>query len=330
MPIAGHLLVNRIYPRMSEHKSENEYLFEEAFDLIIRLQEKAGNRAVHNEIARWRARDANHEQIWLRAMRIHGMAGHAVQENKATATIKHTRQRRTFLIGGAALAAVTTGAVIAPQALLHLKADYVTATAQTKDVTLEDGTRVVLGPKTAIRTQMTAQVRHVDVLEGMAFFDVAKDVLRPFEASMDHLHVTAVGTAFDLAKDAGVLRVAVDHGQVQVRAADNIDTEMLSAGQWLSVTGQDGVDRGKTDASMIASWRHGMLVADNETIAAVVARIARWQSGRVMVANTALGNQRISGVYDLKQPLKAMQAVVQPLGGRVRQFSPWLTVISDA
>jgi transmembrane sensor len=315
---------------MSEKKSENEHLFEEAFDLVIRLQEKSGNHAIHNEIARWRARDAEHEKVWVRAMRIHGMAGHAIQEKKTTAIVKKKQHRRSFLMGGAALAAVATGAVVAPQALLHLRADYLTTTAQMRNVLLEDGTRVVLGPKTAIRTQMTQQLRHVDVLEGMAYFEVAKDVLRPFEASLGQLHVTALGTAFDLGQDTDNLRIAVTQGLVQVRADARIDAETLSAGQWLSVNGQRTIDRGRTDPGMIASWRNGMLIVENETIATVVSRISRWQSGRVMIADTALGNQRISGVYDLKQPLKAMQAVVQPLGARVRQFSPWLTVITEA
>jgi transmembrane sensor len=34
-------------------------------------------------------------------------------------------------------------------------------------------------------------------------------------------------------------------------------------------------------------------------------------------------------VFDLNQPIAALEAVVEPYGGKVRQISPWLTVISS-
>lgn len=315
---------------MSDKSSEKKQLFEEAFDLIIRLQGESGNQAVHNQIARWRARDAEHEQVWQRAIAIHGMAGHAVQKQHVFQPRKKQVTRRAFMAGGAALATVTVGSIVVPQALMYLRADYVTTTAEMRNVVLDDGTRVVLGPKSAMSSTMTPDMRSINVLEGMAYVDVARDVLRPFHATIGDLHVTALGTAFDLGYDAKTRRVAVDHGQVLVKTVQGSDAEIVSAGQWLSVQNGLPVERGVTNTSLVASWRSGMLVAENDTIAAVVARIGRWQPGRVVIAHAALANQRISGVYDLQQPLNALQALVQPLGGQVRQFSPWLTVISEA
>lgn len=315
---------------MSEHTSEKKQLFEEAFDLIIRLQGESGNQAVHNQIARWRARDAEHEQVWQRAIAIHGMAGHAMQQQHIARPRQKLVTRRAFMAGSAALATVTVGAIVAPQALLHLRADYVTTTAEMRDVVLDDGTRVVLGPRSAMSSTMTSEMRSINVLEGMAYVDVARDVLRPFHATIGDLHVTALGTAFDLGYDAKIRRVAVDHGQVLARVGQGTDAEMVSAGQWLSVQNGLPVERGVTNTSLVAPWRSGMLVAENDTVATVVARIGRWQPGRVVIANAALAGQRISGVYDLQHPFNALQALVQPLGGRVRQFSPWLTVIAEA
>lgn len=315
---------------MSEHTSEKKQLFEEAFDLIIRLQGESGNQAVHNQIARWRARDAEHEQVWQRAIAIHGMAGHAMQQQHIARPRQKLVTRRAFMAGSAALATVTVGAIVAPQALLHLRADYVTTTAEMRDVVLDDGTRVVLGPRSAMRSTMTPDMRSVDVLAGMAYVDVASDVLRPFHATIGDLHVTTAGTALDLSHDATSWRVAVDRGQVQTLAGYGSDVEVVSAGQWLSVQHGQSVERGVTTAGSIAPWRNGMLVAENDTVATVVARIGRWQPGRVVIANAALAGQRISGVYDLQHPFNALQALVQPLGGRVRQFSPWLTVIAEA
>ena len=88
------------------------------------------------------------------------------------------------------------------------------------------------------------------------------------------------------------------------------------------------MERGKRDASQIAAWRDGMIVAERETVSAVVAKIARWHRGRIMIAGPNFGSRRISGVFDLHDPVAALEAVVHPHGGKVRQISPWLTVVS--
>lgn len=59
-----------------------------------------------------------------------------------------------------------------------------------------------------------------------------------------------------------------------------------------------------------------------------MSRIARWQPGRVVLAARSLADQRISGLFDLSNPIMALEAVVHPYGGKVRQISPYLTVIS--
>ncbi len=314
---------------MTEKMSEEDTLFEEAFDLIIRLQEEPENPVVHNLIARWRARHAMHETVWKQAMEIHGMAGMAIQSRHPIQVSKSAISRRTFVMGGTAFASLAAVAVVAPQVMRQLKADYLTTTAEMRHIALEDGTRIVLGPKSAIRSAMTTSERRVDLLQGMAFFDVAQENdIRPFLATADDLQVAGFGTAFDLSHDDNTRRIAVNHGFVQVNVAGSSDTETLSAGHWLALDESQHIARGLVDASQIATWRNGMLVAERERVATVVSHIARWQSGRVVIASAELGAQEISGVYDLNKPLEAMKAVVHPLGGRVRTLSPWLTILS--
>lgn len=48
----------------------------------------------------------------------------------------------------------------------------------------------------------------------------------------------------------------------------------------------------------------------------------------VVLASDDLGNRRVTGVYDLNKPMDALTALVQVHGARIRQISPWLTVVS--
>lgn len=317
---------------MTEKQSKADRLFEEALDLIIRLQEDAKNPVANELIASWRARGPDHEAAWAEAAEIHGMAGKVIGERREAERPRSRVSRRNVILGGAAgVIAAGTGALFAPELLLRARADHVTSTAELRRIGLPDGSLVMLGPDSAIKAQFTPAARSVELLAGMAFFEVSPDASRPFRVLAGEMTATVLGTAFDISRDADALSVSVEHGLVEtvVPAISPDRGEMLSQGDWLTLDKNSlRVERGNRDAGLIAAWREGMIVAERETIASVVARIARWQPGRVMIADPRFGMLRISGVFDLGDPLAAFEAAVHPHGGRVRRLSPWLTVIS--
>lgn len=315
---------------MDEKISQGERLFEEALDIVMRIQEDPENPVALELVSRWRARSPDHEVAWREAMEIYGMTGKVMRDQRRATTSKISR--RSLLTGSAAgLAVIAGGALFGPQLILQAQADLMTTSAQLKDVSLSDGSQVTLGPDTAIRLRFDESERRIELLAGMAFFDVKSDPARPFNVQTGDLTATAVGTAFDVSNDAGYLTVSVDHGLVAVRPTSANDAPTpLGQGDWLSFNQQThDFERGNRDASQIAAWRQGLLVAERDTIASVVARIARWQSGTVLLAQSSFGAQRISGVFDLNNPAAALEAVVEPYGGRVRQVSPWLTIVSS-
>lgn len=315
---------------MDEKTSQDERLFEEALDIVMRIQEDPENPVTLELVSRWRARSPDHEVAWREAMEIYGMTGKVMRDQRRATSSKISR--RSLLTGSAAgLAVIAAGALFGPQLILQAQADFMTTSAQLKDVSLSDGSQVTLGPDTAIRLRFGESERRIELLAGMAFFDVKSDPARPFIVQTGDLTATAVGTAFDVSNDAGYLTVSVDHGLVAIRPTGANDAlTPLGQGDWLSFNEQThNFERGNRDASQIAAWRQGLLVAERDTIASVVARIARWQSGRVLLAQSGFGAQRISGVFDLNNPAAALEAVVEPYGGRVRQVSPWLTIVSS-
>jgi len=317
---------------MNQSAPDDEKLFEEALDLIIRLQNDPSNPVTFDLIRRWRCRSGAHEAVWAEAAELHGMAGKVLTDQRTAQRGPEDRSRRKIVLGGVALLAATgAGALYGPDAILRARADHMTATAELSSIALADGTTVTLGPQSAIRTLFTPSARRVELLSGMAFFEVAHDKSRPFQGVVDNLTATVLGTAFDMTRDAGFLTVSVDHGMVQVAVPNSSGPigERLTEGDWLSFDeGSQRVERGKRDIAQIAAWRDGVIVAERETIAAVTARIRRWYSGRILIAVPSFGSRRISGVFNLNNPIAALEAVVHPYGGTVRQISPWLTIVS--
>ena len=81
---------------------------------------------------------------------------------------------------------------------------------------LEDGSAVELNRGSAVMTAFTAQERTATVVNGAAYFTVAKNPSRPFIVHAGGVAIRAVGTAFSVRLDAGEVEVLVTEGRVAV------------------------------------------------------------------------------------------------------------------
>jgi transmembrane sensor len=317
---------------MSGNTSDPERLLHEAIDLIIRLQNDPANPVPLELIGDWRARSPQHEAIWQKVSAAHGMSGKVLRERAVKAKrASSSVTRRKLMIGAAGLGVVTAGSAFVPNAILQARADYVTAKGEIRRIILSDGSVAVLGPESALALDFASERRGIDLLRGMSYFEVAQDAARPFVVDGGWLSARAHGTAFDMSVDAGLVSVAVASGTVETHAAGLGDwaAAKLPAGQWMTFDPATRQTIGGTrDASQIAAWRRSLLIADREPVSVLVSRISRWCAGRVLLADPSIGKQRVSGLFDLSEPQRALEAVVLPAGGRVHHVSSYLTVIA--
>lgn len=93
--------------------------------------------------------------------------------------------------------------------------------AKTMNVSLEDGSTVLLYPEAQLRVVMPfKQSKRKLYLSGKAFFDVARDVQRPFEVYTHDVVTTVLGTSFliQAGEKEEQITVAVKSGRVAVSA----------------------------------------------------------------------------------------------------------------
>lgn len=310
--------------------SEERRLFREAADLVIRLQNDAANPVSVDIVRSWISRSPAHEDAWRRVATLHGMTGKILKDRQRAKTGPN---RRSFMAGG--LVALTVGGIgslTLPGLILKAQADQLTSVGEIKTVPLSDGSVVTLGPDSAIGVDYTEKLRGISLLAGMAYFEVVPDNARPFMVESASFKAKTQAAAFDFSNDADVISVSVDQGLIDITApgfpADGI--KQLGAGEWLQFDPNNStLNRGNLENAQVAAWRKGMIVAEKETVAALVAKIARWQSGKVIIADRSLGSKIVSGVFDLNDPVRALEAVVRPFGAKLRQVAPFLTVISS-
>lgn len=318
--------------------AETERARREASEWHVLLHDAPEDSELRARFAHWHDADAVHAAAWRsvnRSFRAIDAAGAACDvaafEAGAGRERAGSRAWRRRSVAGLLVACVALFVVLLiPDLRIRMTSDYATGAAETETVSLADGSTVLLAPESAIAVTYADGRRAVRLLAGTGHFQVAPDPDRPFAVVANGVTATVLGTAFDVAlRDGGTL-VGVRSGQVRVA-----DTEKpmgkaayLRAGDWLRVDADRRVARGRTSPDFVGGWRSGTLTVRGEPIAAVVARIRPWFVGKIVLLDDALGARRVTGVYDLRNPRTALEALVSPYGGAVTQVTPWGLLIS--
>lgn len=180
---------------------------------------------------------------------------------------------------------------------------YQTATGQTQTIALADGTHIRLNSGSRIVVVLGRRERHVEMADAEAAFDVAKDPNRPFVIDAGDRRIRVVGTEFDVLHHAGLFKVAVRRGIVEVRAndapKDAPPVARLVRGQALSHRQGLAGDRvTSVDPNRAFSWTEGRLVYDDARLADVAADLERYGQSRIVVAPDA-SNLRLTAVLNI-------------------------------
>ncbi|HAE46702.1 MAG: FecR protein [Tistrella sp.] len=304
---------------MTTAPPDRETLWQEAFDLLIRRQNAPDNPVTLRLIAEWRARSPVHDGIWREALELHALTGRAVgAAGRIPQPPARRIGRRAVLAGGVALAAGVAGFALIPRLTAGMRTDVAAITM----VDLPGGGRATIGPLTAV----TLTAAGADLREGLACFEPAGTA--PFTVTSGGLSLRSeAGPAvFDLAVEGALRVVSVERGGVRLSGPGG--TAVCAAGERLVIDGSRGVvARSRLAPGQFAAWREGRLVVEGEPVAAVLARIARWYDGRIVLLDDDLGAMPISGVYTTSDPEAAARAVIRPYGGRLRRIGSWAMVI---
>jgi transmembrane sensor len=132
-----------------------------------------------------------------------------------------SRFRQPFFAAAAVAFAVVIGGAVWWQA--HRYPLYSTDIGERRSITLSDGSTVDLNARSQLRVEFSETERRVDLLDGQALFQVAKDKQRPFIVHSRDATVRAVGTQFDVyRKDSGTT-ITVLEGRVAVYSTAHSD-----------------------------------------------------------------------------------------------------------
>ena len=318
---------------MTQSQTDRERAETEAATWLVLLSEDPEDRALTARFEEWRSANPLHAELWMRTVRAYELAGKAAPAASKVVPMARPKPRaplwsRRRIAAGAVMAiAACLLLLAAPPMLLGLQADHVTATAELRSLVLEDGSRVRLGPESALAVDFATGERRVRLLKGEAFFDVVPDSNRPFRVAARDAVATVLGTAFEVRLTADSVGVAVQHGHVRVDGGVPPRSETLLAGDWVTVEAAR-MTRGRRDADEIGDWLGGELVARDRPMTEIVDALRRYYDGMIVVQDAAFARTRVTGIYDLRHPATTLASLASSHDATVRRVSPWLLVVT--
>ena len=181
---------------------------------------------------------------------------------------------------------------------------YASAVGQIQTVTLPDGSTATLSSDSRLELRINRSERHLALVQGEAFFDVARDTRRPFVVETEGRRVAAVGTRFSVRRDADAVRVVVTEGKVRLESRAGADgraqpVALLPAGS-VATAGRNGVlvrSLPVADAERYLEWREGFLTFDDTSLAEAAAEFNRFNTRKLELGDDAVAGLRVGGNF---------------------------------
>jgi transmembrane sensor len=218
-------------------------------------------------------------------------------------------RRRTIMTGAiaAALACVVATGILVNQSQAQI---YATRVGQVKVTPLEDGSVVTLNTASEIAVTYTDTSRDIELVNGEALFDVAKNRARPFTVEAGDTMIRAVGTSFTVRNIPGrPVEVLVREGIVEVTRDGTVkritaNVRATAAAQSVAIA---AIAPEKLDREL--AWRDGRLAFEGETLREAATQFARYSDTRIIITDSAIANRTIAGLYVSTDPVGFARAV---------------------
>jgi transmembrane sensor len=322
----------------------------EAAVWVARLHGPNRSSRMERECRAWQARSAAHREAferctetWVDVPRVtladayaSAVSGQAAS-GAARSAWRPGGPRWGFALAVAAM--VLGGAVVFQQ--WRGSGAYSTGVGEQQLVVLDDGTRMSLNTSTRVRVDLGSAQRTVNIQEGEAIFEVAKDARRPFVVRVADSEVVALGTVFSVrltpssVRASNSLAVTLIEGQVTVRSAHDglaggvapARPVLMQAGERVRLVKEAGasaegavvkVDRPRIE--QVVAWKRSEAVFDNVSLAEAVAEMNRYSRTQIeLFGDAALDGRRVSGVFRTGDNTAFARAVAALHGLRVHE-----------
>lgn len=310
-------------------------ILQRAAEWMARLWSDEASEADRQACVAWRTAHPDHERAWTQLQVFEDKLGHVPREvarqvlREPAAEVYLKRRRGLQLLGLGLLLGGSASMLPHTTSWQRSWADYTTATGETRDMQLPDGTLLTLGTATAIDLRYTDDERCILLRAGELMVSPAQDP-RPLRVRNCHGVVEVAGhvagTRFLLRQNDRDSQLSVLAGTVRLQVADE-------AGSSLDVPADHGSRfnaRTPPAPTPLApgadTWTRGVLLAENMRVADFLHELSRYRPG-LLRHDPAIADLRVSGVFSLRDTDRALHNLALALRLSVSYRTPyWVTV----
>lgn len=229
---------------------------------------------------------------------------------------------------------------------------YVTQAGELRVIRLADGSIMNLNSRADVVVRLSPEVRLVELREGQAMFEVAKNPNWPFVVRSGRTSVRAVGTQFDVNRRRAGTIVTVVEGRVAVSAVPEAkdglfpwdDNEWVD-GKWRESASQPQlgmdmavaptllaagqrvvVDEGgalstpaAADVAAATGWLQHEIVFNNEPLESVIEELNRYVDTPIVLAEPSLAGLRVNAVLQTTSADSLLRFVSRLEGVRIER-----------
>lgn len=306
---------------MSAQPEINEDIAIQALEWYFSLKENPQDIVLHRSWQLWIDKDKAHQAAWSKIDQFNqelGSLNNPISKSLTHSSVElESKNRRQLLRSIIAVAFVGAGGALGlqrHQIFPVLAADYRAGKGETKQFTLEDGTRIELNAESAINVSFSLNERSLYLLTGDVLIETAADQAgRPLVVYASWARFQPLGTQFYIRsrKHDGLL--AVYAGAVNVWQTDrpSMTPLRIESGKKL-LLGQNGLSELMPVDSNDLAWQQNMLVADAMRLADFVKELGYYHHGWIHYDNS-VANLLVSGTYPLNDIDRVLRALTVSL-----------------
>lgn len=292
-----------------------------AADWCVRLHFEECGEADRAEFLRWYHADPQHAAEYANMCRIW-----QVSERLPVVSAPPARNRAMPLLARAAVVVLALGGLWGAGwsvGLLPGEVRYFAAEQSRRQVQLPDQSQVELNRLTRLIYLGYRQQRQVYLRDGEAFFDVQRDLDRPFVIGADNASVRVTGTHFNVWTAPAQTTVTVSEGAVLVSRGDggegrNQGAE-LTAGMQAEMRNGRLAQLRRVDPARATAWRNGKLMLDDVSLREAIPLINRYLDVPLQLDGGEVGELRVGGIYDTTELGRLVSALPQILPVKLRR-----------
>lgn len=154
-------------------------------------------------------------------------------------------------------------------------------------ITLYDGTKVWLNSGTKFKYPVVFSNNTRDVImEGEAFFDVAKDSKHPFIVNAGQLKVEVLGTHFNVCAypDDNEFSATLEEGSIKAFNTSSGKCIKIIPGEQVVINRRKNeMSRLQVNTELFTSWKENLLKFDNAPFEEVIKKMERWYDVKISV-----------------------------------------------